>query len=117
MLPLQAYLTKRGFSTTPHNGGTAVNGNGVHAGNTQVSKQSSGTAAGDGLHLYYDAVIVGSGAGGGVTAAVLAAAGLRVLVLEKSSWVRSKGKKCCAESALYVLAGHDVMSCAVLLPQ
>lgn len=74
---MQAYLTKRGFSTTPQNSSTAA---------------QNGSSAGS-IHLYYDAVIVGSGAGGGVTAAVLAAAGLRVLVLEKSSWVRSKGRQ------------------------
>ena len=34
-----------------------------------------------------DAVVVGSGAGGGVTAARLAAKGLRVLVIEKSSFI------------------------------
>lgn len=37
-----------------------------------------------------DAVIVGSGAGGGVTAAVLTAAGLRVVVLEKAGFVTAK---------------------------
>jgi hypothetical protein len=81
-LSLQAYLSKRGFSTVP----TAAAGQ-----DTSSAGSSSSSDAGS-IHLYYDAVIVGSGAGGGVTAAVLAAAGMRVLVLEKSSWVRSKGE-------------------------
>lgn len=76
---LQAYLSKRGFSTAP----AAAAGQG----SSTVGSSDAGS-----IHLYYDAVIAGSGAGGGVTAAVLAAAGLRVLVLEKSSWVRSKGE-------------------------
>lgn len=78
---LQAYLNKRGFSTAEQ--GAALNGSSGNAGSA---------ADGSSIHLCYDAVIVGSGAGGGVTAAVLAAAGLKVLVLEKSSWVRSKGE-------------------------
>lgn len=78
-LPCQAYLTQRGFSTTPPD--TAADS----------CAAAGGSASPGSIHLYYDAAIVGSGAGGGVTAAVLAAAGLKVLVLEKSSWKRSKG--------------------------
>lgn len=42
----------------------------------------------DQLRDSYDAVIVGAGAGGSVAAAVLAEAGLRVLVVERGSWLR-----------------------------
>jgi choline dehydrogenase-like flavoprotein len=40
------------------------------------------------LRLSADVVIVGSGAGGAVTASLLARAGLRVVVLEEGDWVR-----------------------------
>ncbi len=42
----------------------------------------------DELQDQYDAVIVGAGAGGSVAAAVLAESGMRVLVVERGSWLR-----------------------------
>ncbi|MFD1674180.1 GMC family oxidoreductase [Alicyclobacillus fodiniaquatilis] len=42
----------------------------------------------DQLRAHYDAVVVGAGAGGSVAAAVLAEAGLQVLVVERGSWLR-----------------------------
>ncbi|MBB3113034.1 choline dehydrogenase-like flavoprotein [Paenibacillus phyllosphaerae] len=41
----------------------------------------------DQLRDQYDAIIVGAGAGGSVAAAVLAESGLRVLVVERGSWL------------------------------
>ncbi|WP_248924670.1 GMC family oxidoreductase [Paenibacillus hamazuiensis] len=40
------------------------------------------------LRERYDAIVVGAGAGGSAMAAVLAEAGLRVLVVERGSWLR-----------------------------
>jgi choline dehydrogenase-like flavoprotein len=42
----------------------------------------------DQLQDRYDAVVVGAGAGGSVAAAMLSEAGLRVLVVERGSWLR-----------------------------
>jgi choline dehydrogenase-like flavoprotein len=41
----------------------------------------------DALDSYYDFVVVGSGAGGGIAAYVLASAGARVLVVERGRWL------------------------------
>ena len=46
-----------------------------------------GTRALDASRWYYDAVVIGAGAGGGVAAMVLAEAGLRVLVVERGRWL------------------------------
>ena len=58
----------------------------------QADKAVAATVMKERPHLVVqcDAVVVGSGAGGGVAAARLAAAGLRVVVLEKSSFVATK---------------------------
>eukprot|EP00775_Hariotina_reticulata_P007933 gene7933-8129_t len=77
---IQAYLSKKGFSTVDVD---SIITKGKSAPQDVPDQRRM-------VELDYDAVIVGSGAGGGVTAALLAAAGMRVLVLEKSSWVRSK---------------------------
>jgi hypothetical protein len=72
---LPAYLRRRGF---------------------QVDDDASAAGApGAAAVLQADAVIVGSGAGGGVAAAQLAAAGMRVVVLEKGSWKRMDGARRC----------------------
>lgn len=42
----------------------------------------------DQLRDRYDAIVIGAGAGGSVAAAVLAEAGLQVLVVERGSWLR-----------------------------
>lgn len=42
----------------------------------------------DELRDHYDAVVIGAGAGGSVAAAMLAEAGLSVLVIERGSWLR-----------------------------
>ncbi|MCZ8517016.1 GMC family oxidoreductase [Paenibacillus filicis] len=42
----------------------------------------------DQLRDQYDVIVVGAGAGGSVAAAVLAESGLRVLVVERGSWLR-----------------------------
>lgn len=42
----------------------------------------------DQLQDLYDVIVVGAGAGGSVAAAVLAESGLRVLVVERGSWLR-----------------------------
>lgn len=42
----------------------------------------------DQLRDTYDAIVIGAGAGGSVAAAVLAESGLRVLVVERGSWLR-----------------------------
>ncbi|WP_238357880.1 GMC family oxidoreductase [Cohnella zeiphila] len=42
----------------------------------------------DRLRDHYDAVVIGAGAGGSVAAAVMAEAGMQVLVVERGSWLR-----------------------------
>lgn len=52
------------------------------------------------LAVQCDVVVVGSGAGGGVAAANLAAAGLRVVVLEKNGFVPARDMTLQASPAL-----------------
>ncbi len=69
---LRGYLQRRGF---------------------KVADEGSDLGQGVVAEIQADAVVVGSGAGGGVAAAQLAAAGLKVVVLEKGSWKRMQGEE------------------------
>lgn len=92
---LPEYLRRRGFalagapsgasSGASDSGSDADGGAGAGAG-TGAAAEAPAVA-----EIVADAVVVGSGAGGGVAAAQLAAAGLRVVVLEKATWKRMQG--------------------------
>ena len=95
-LNLLVSLTAQGFYGDPGNGG---NRNGVAwdlvgyrylpEGATWPDERLSATptVGWDDIAEHYDAVVVGSGAGGGVTAAVLSEAGMRVLLVERGRWL------------------------------
>jgi heterodisulfide reductase subunit A-like polyferredoxin len=94
MCCVQAYLAKRGFLLASAAATAAADAT-TAAGNQQGctgSEPATGNHSSSSIELCYDAVIIGSGAGGGVTAALLAAAGMKVLVLEKAGWVKRKGE-------------------------
>jgi choline dehydrogenase-like flavoprotein len=95
-LTLMVSLTAQGFYGDPDNGG---NRNGVTwdlvgyrylpegASWPEVRLPATPTVAWDGVAEHYDAVVVGSGAGGGVAACVLSEAGMRVLLVERGRWL------------------------------
>jgi choline dehydrogenase-like flavoprotein len=74
----------------------------------------------DEIAARYDAIVVGSGAGGGVAAALLARAGMRVLVVEAGPWpsdVMARGRELDAFAELYLESGlcaSDDLGVAIL---
>lgn len=89
-------LAMEGFYASPDSGG---NRNGVswemigyrpgplHTGSVPDSEPGPTQTMFDDIKDQYDAVVIGAGAGGSVAAAVLAEAGLRVLVIERGRWL------------------------------
>ncbi|QHC65397.1 NAD(P)-binding protein [Rathayibacter sp. VKM Ac-2759] len=53
----------------------------------RLTESAAPVTAWSDVRPHYDAVVVGAGAGGGVAACVLAEAGLRVLLVERGSWL------------------------------
>ncbi|MBN9389065.1 MAG: gluconate 2-dehydrogenase subunit 3 family protein [Chloroflexi bacterium] len=89
-------LSQEGFYSDPENGGNRegiswqmidyrVLPPGIEW--PQVNLTPERLAGWDNLSGYYDAIVVGAGAGGGVAACVLAEGGQRVLLVERGEWL------------------------------
>ncbi len=97
-LTVVAGLAARGFYGDPGNGGNHDGMSWAVVGYRAVPSESGWpvlpadeppTTPWDAMADSYDAVVVGSGAGGGVAACVLAEVGHRVLLVERGSWLSS----------------------------
>lgn len=95
--PWFADLVSGGYYAEPRNGGNSGGASwrmigwrpepiGGWPAAPSVSDRRSGLISPADLQDRYDAIVIGSGAGGGIAAAELAASGRRVLVVEAGSW-------------------------------